>query len=143
VGQIDERGSRRRARRGSIVTEMGLLDPFRRFFHRMSESDELRYAEEIERWSDSVADTVRIKDAPLRDRVRLAGVVRRITVRPLEGHESLEALLYDGTGEVTVVWMGRRTIPGLDLGTRVVVEGLIADQRGERRLVNPSFEFVR
>jgi hypothetical protein len=122
---------------------MGLLDPFRRFFRRMSESDELRYAEEIEKWSDSVAGTVRIKDAPLRDRVRLAGVVRRITVRPLEGHESLEALLYDGTGEVTVVWMGRRTIPGLDLGTRVVVEGLIADQRGERRLVNPAFEFVR
>jgi RecG-like helicase len=122
---------------------MGLLDPFRRFFRRMSETDEHRYAEEIEKWSDSVPGTVRIEDAPLRQRVRLAGVVRRITVRPLEGHESLEALLYDGTGEVTVVWMGRRTIPGLDLGTRVVVEGLIADQRGEKRLVNPSFEFLR
>ena len=122
---------------------MGLLDPFRRFFRRMSESDEQRYAEEIERWSDSIPGTVRIRQAPLRDRVKLAGVVRRITVRPLEGHESLEALLYDGTGEVTVVWMGRRTIPGLDLGTRVVVEGLLADQRGERRVVNPAFEFLR
>ena len=120
---------------------MGVLDPFRRFFRRMSESDEQRYAEEIEKWSDSIAGTVRIREARLRERVKLAGVVRRITVRPLEGHESLEALLYDGTGEVTVVWMGRRTIPGLDLGTHVVVEGLLADQRGERRLVNPSFEF--
>jgi hypothetical protein len=27
---------------------MGLLAPFRRFFHRMTESDERRYAEEIE-----------------------------------------------------------------------------------------------
>jgi hypothetical protein len=120
---------------------MGVLDPVRRFFRRMSESDEQRYAEEIEKWSDSIPGTVRLRDASLRERVKLAGVVRRITVRPLEGHESLEALLYDGTGEVTVVWMGRRTIPGLDLGTRVVVEGLLADQRGERRLVNPSFEF--
>jgi RecG-like helicase len=122
---------------------MGLLNPFRRFFRRMAESDELRYAEEIEAWSDEIAGTVRIQDASTRSRVRLAGVVRRITVRPLEESESLEALLYDGTGEVTVVWMGRRSIPGLGLGTRVVVEGMLAEQRGERRLVNPSFEFSR
>lgn len=121
---------------------MGLLDPFRRFFRRMSESDEQRYAEEIEAWSGSVGGAVRIAEARTRDRAKLAGVVRRITVRPLEGHESLEALLYDGTGEVTVVWMGRRTIPGLGLGTRLVVDGMLAEQRGERRLVNPSFEFA-
>jgi RecG-like helicase len=122
---------------------VGLLDPFRRFFRRMAESDEQRYAEEIEEWCDAIPGTVRIEDAPTRSRVKLAGVVRRITVRPLEGSESLEALLYDGTGEVTVVWMGRRSIPGLGLGTRVVVEGMLGDQRGERRLVNPSFEFSR
>jgi RecG-like helicase len=69
-------------------------------------------------------------------------VVRRITVRPLEGHESLEAILSDGTGEVTVVWMGRRTIRGLSLGTRLVVDGLLAEQRSEKRMVNPSFEFA-
>lgn len=120
---------------------MGLLAPFRRFFQRVSESDEQRYAEEIEEWASTVPDAVRIRDAQTRDRSKLAGVVRRITVRPLEGHESLEALLYDGTGEVTVVWMGRRTIPGLGLGTKLVVDGMLAEQRGERRLVNPTFEF--
>jgi cytochrome c-type biogenesis protein CcmE len=122
---------------------MGFLDPFRRFFRRMAESDEYRYAEEIEEWCDAIPGTVRIEDASTRSRVKLAGVVRRITVRPLEDSESLEALLYDGTGEVTVVWMGRRSIPGLALGTRVVVEGMLGEQRGERRLVNPSFEFSR
>jgi len=122
---------------------MGVLDPFRRFFRRMAESDEQRYAEEVEDWSDAVPGTVRIEDASTRSRVKLAGVVRRITVRPLQGSESLEAIVYDGTGEVTVVWMGRRSIPGLGLGTRVVVEGMLAEQRGERRLVNPSFEFSR
>ena len=122
---------------------MGVLDPFRRFFNRMAESDEQRYAEEIQGWCDAVPGTVRIADAASRARVKVAGVVRRITVRPLEGHESLEALLYDGTGELTVVWMGRRSIPGLNLGTRLVVEGMVADQRGERRIVNPAFEFVK
>jgi RecG-like helicase len=121
----------------------GVLGPVRRFLHRMAESDEQRYAEELEAWSNAIPGTVRIRDAENRTKVKLAGVVRRITVRPLEGHESLEALLYDGTGEVTVVWMGRRSIQGLNLGTRLVVEGLLAEQRGGRRLVNPSFEFRR
>ncbi|MGH2634878.1 MAG: OB-fold nucleic acid binding domain-containing protein [Actinomycetota bacterium] len=120
---------------------MGLLDPFRRFFRRMAESDEQRYAEEIGAWAARIPGTTRIRDAQARSKAKLAGVVRRITVKPLEGHESLEAVLYDGTGEVTAVWMGRRSIHGLNLGTRLVVEGLVAEQRGERRLVNPLFEF--
>ncbi len=120
---------------------MGLLDPIRRFLSRMAETDEQRYADEIHEWSATVPSTVRIRDAATRSRVKLAGVVRRITVRPLEGSESLEALIDDGTGEVTVVWMGRRSIPGVNLGTRLVVEGVLGEQRSERRLVNPKFEF--
>jgi RecG-like helicase len=121
---------------------MGVLDPFRRFFRRMAESDEQRYGEEILAWAQNVPGSVRIAEAQPRSRVKLAGVVRRITVRPLEGNESLEAILFDGTGEVTVMWMGRRAIRGLSLGTRLIVEGLLAEQRSERRLVNPTFEFA-
>jgi RecG-like helicase len=108
----------------------------------MAESDEHRYAEEIAAWASNVPGAVPIRAAQPRSRVRLAGVVRRITVRPLEGHESLEALLYDGTGEVRVVWMGRRSIKGLNLGTRLIVDGLLAEHRSERRIVNPTFEFA-
>lgn len=121
---------------------MGILAPFRRFFSRVAESDEQRYAEEIEGWCSSIPGTVRIRDATPRSHLKLAGVVRRITIRPLEGNESLEALLDDGTGEVTLVWMGRRSIPGLRLGTQLVVDGVIAEQRGQLRMVNPTFEFA-
>ena len=120
---------------------MGILDPFRRFFRRMAESDEQRYAEEIEAWASQIPGTTRVGGAESRSRAKLAGVVRRITVRPLQGQESLEALLYDGTGELTVVWMGRRSIPGLTLGTRLIVEGMVGEQRSGLRIVNPSFEF--
>jgi RecG-like helicase len=120
---------------------MSILAPFRRLFSRVAESDEQRYAQEIEEWASSVPGTVRIREAAPRSHLKLAGVVRRITIRPLEGNESLEALLYDGTGEVTLVWMGRRSIPGLRLGTRLLVDGVIAEQRGELRMVNPTFEF--
>jgi len=41
-----------------------------------------------------------------------------------------------------VVWMGRRSIHGLNLGTRLIVEGMLAEQRSGRRVVNPTFEFA-
>jgi len=117
---------------------MGAL---RRFLDRLTESDEARMATEIETWSETVPGTVRIGDAPKRDKVRIAGVIKRITVFPVQDSESLEALVSDGTGEVTVVFMGRRGIGGLSLGTRVVVEGVMGVTRGSNRMINPRLEF--
>ena len=118
------------------------MGAIRRFLERLSESDESRLATEVRDWADSVPGSIRIADAHVRERVKIAGVVNRITVLPMEGNESLEALVSDGTGEVTVVFMGRRSIPGLSLGTRLVVEGALGEQRGQRRIVNPRFEFT-
>ncbi len=78
----------------------------------------------------------------MRERVKIAGVIKRITVFPMQDHEALEALVSDGTGELTVVFMGRRGIGGLSLGTRVVVEGVLGEQRGVVRLMNPRLEFT-
>jgi RecG-like helicase len=117
---------------------MGL---FRRFFDKLSESDEARHAAEIKAWSDKIPGTVRIVDASPRQRVRIAGVVKRLTVFPMEGKESLEALVSDGSGEALLVFMGRRGIQGLTLGTRVVVEGVLGDARGVPRMINPRLEF--
>lgn len=115
---------------------------FRRLLHRLTESDEERLAEEIRGWASAVPEAVPIAHVPLRRRVKVAGVVKRITVRAVEGFESLETLITDGTGELAVIWMGRRQIPGLILGTRVVVEGVVGETRAGRRMVNPSFEFA-
>jgi RecG-like helicase len=107
----------------------------------MAESDEERLREEIQAWATRVPGAVPIAEAPTRTPVTLAGVVKRITVHPEHGLEALEALLTDGTAEMSVLWMGRRSIPGLTLGTRVVVEGVIGEQKQGRRMVNPRFEF--
>jgi hypothetical protein len=119
------------------------VGPFRRWLARLNETDEERLAAETRAWADSVPGSVRIADAPLRQPVKIAGVIRRITVLPTAGAEALEALISDGSGEVTAVFMGRRGIGGLSLGRRLVVEGVIADRRGEARIVNPRLEFAR
>jgi hypothetical protein len=117
--------------------------PFRRFFERFTETDEDRLAAEVREWSESVPGAERIVDSPTRQRVRIAGAVRRITVRSGEGFDSLVALVSDGTGEVKAAWMGRRSIPGLTLGTRIILEGTIGEERGVRKMVNPRYEFAR
>jgi len=116
--------------------------PKRRFFSRLSESDERRLADELRTWADGISGSVRIEAAPPRTRVKLAGVVRRITIRPVHGFAALEVVLYDGTGEASVLWLGRRMIPGLTLGSRLVVEGTLGVERGIARVVNPTFEFL-
>jgi RecG-like helicase len=118
---------------------MGAL---RRWLDRLTESDETRLAAEVREWADSIPGTVRIAEAPTRRRVKIAGVIRRITVFPMKDNESLEALVFDGTGEVVVQFMGRRAIRGLGLGTRVVVEGTIGDRRGVSRMINPTLELA-
>ena len=117
--------------------------PFRRFFQRFTETDEERLAAEVREWSQGVPGTVRIGSCPARGQVRVAGTVRRITVRPGDGFDALEALISDGTGEVVAAWTGRRAIQGLSLGTRMILEGAIGEERGTRRMVNPRFEFAR
>ena len=116
------------------------------FFGRLSETDEERLEAEVREWTSAVPNTVRIEDAPVREQVRVAGQVRRITVWPKEGNDTeyLEALLSDGTGQINAEWLGRRSIPGLKLGTRMVVEGVMREERNRTvpTMSNPKFEFI-
>jgi hypothetical protein len=115
---------------------------FRGYLRRISETDEQRLAHELQEWAETVPSAVRIGEAKPRTRVKLAGVVRRITIRPVEGFEALEVVIYDGTGEVAAVWLGRRSIHGLVLGSRLVIEGVLGKEHDELRVVNPTFEFA-
>jgi RecG-like helicase len=116
---------------------------FGRFFQRLGRTDEERLSDEVREWADTVPDTRRIGACPSREPVRITGIVRRLTVRPMDGSVTLEALVSDGTGEMNAVWTGRPHIEGLQLGSRLVLEGVVAEQRhGRPRMVNPEFEFA-
>ncbi len=117
---------------------MGAL---RRWLERLTAKDEATLVAEIKGWADSVPGTTRIGEVPSRQRVKIAGVIRRLTVFPTQDAESLEAVVSDGTGDILVQFMGRRAIPGLRLGTRVVVEGVVGEHQGQPRMLNPHLEF--
>lgn len=118
------------------------MSRLRRFLDRLTESDQERFDQELRTWAESVPGSVRIAAVAPRTRAKIAGMVRRITVRPVEGFESLEVVLSDGTGFLTARWLGRRKIPGLALGSRLVIEGVVGLQEGHLQVVNPTFEFA-
>ena len=84
----------------------------------------------------------RIADAPDRRLVRLEGNLRMITLRPRGGVPALEAELSDGTGSVTVVWLGRRSITGVHAGRSLRVQGRIGRHGGTRTMYNPRYELL-
>jgi hypothetical protein len=118
---------------------VGWLQRLRKFF---TQSDEERLAEETREWAETVPGARPIQGCPSREPVKVAGTVGRLRLRPSDGSVTLEAVVSDGTGEVTASWMGRSHIPGLGLGTAVVLEGVVARGRDGLRMVNPRFEFA-
>ena len=57
-----------------------------------------------------------IADAPDREKVVVQGTLKTVTLRPRGGVPALEAELYDGSGSISVVWLGRRRIGGIAPG---------------------------
>ncbi len=83
-----------------------------------------------------------IAEAPDRDFVELQGQLRTVTLRPRGGVPALEADLYDGTAVLTLVWLGRRQIAGIDPGREIRVSGRIGRHEGTRVLYNPRYELL-
>lgn len=89
---------------------------------------------------DEQAGIDRIGDAADRERVRLRGTLRTVTLRPRGGVPALEAELYDGTGSITVIWLGRRQISGVVPGRSLEIQGRIGRHDGQRIMYNPRYE---
>jgi hypothetical protein len=86
------------------------------------------------------AGQVPIADVRWRQRVIVRGTVRSMRVRPwAEGVSTLEATLVDETGGVTLVFLGRKRIAGLGLGTSVEAEGMVGENRGRLVIINPVY----
>jgi hypothetical protein len=82
--------------------------------------------------------------AALTDRSRstVSGVLRTVTLRPRAGVPALEAQLFDGSGTLAVIWLGRREIAGVEPGRRITVHGLVSRVDGHSVMYNPRYELI-
>jgi hypothetical protein len=111
----------------------------RRVFRKFSESPEQIEADDLdaERVVQKCQAINGVKD---REVVTLYGELKNVSLAPRAGTPTLEASLYDGSGVVTLVWLGRRRIPGIKPGAGLVVKGRVSCQDGQRIIYNPRYE---
>lgn len=72
--------------------------------------------------------------------VSIHGVLRSVTLRPVDGVTALEVELYDGSDWVTLIWLGRRKIEGVAVGRQLTAHGRIGMRGTTRVLYNPRYE---
>lgn len=87
-----------------------------------------------------LARSVPIADVVWRRRAQVSGHVRSIRVRPWGDIATLEAVVADATGAVTVGWLGRRSLAGLALGGPLTVEGMVGAREGKLLILNPAYD---
>jgi hypothetical protein len=74
--------------------------------------------------------------------VRVAGEVRSVRIVPRAGAPALEATIQDGRSSLTAVFLGRRKILGVSPGRRILLEGVVTRDRGNRVMYNPTYTLV-
>jgi hypothetical protein len=89
-----------------------------------------------------VSGTTPISDLEVRQKARVAGRVKSVTVQPWGDSASLQVQLTDDRANLTVAFLGRRQIAGLTPGSRIVVDGTVAEIRGRKAMINPHYEFL-
>jgi hypothetical protein len=52
----------------------------------------------------------------------------------------LQAELGGGADLITVIWLGRTHIAGIEAGRALAVEGMLSQQRGRRIMYNPRYD---
>src|SRR4029450_6853989 len=86
-----------------------------RALRRITSSNAELESEELQR-NVREEGSVPIQNCEDRQRVQLTGTVSTVTINPRAGHPALEVELRDRSGAVTLVWLGRRQIPGIAWG---------------------------
>lgn len=81
-----------------------------------------------------------IADCHDREWVAVTGTLRSVTLQPRGAGHVLEADLWDGTGQVTLVWLGRHEIHGIEPGRHIVVHGRFSYPGGRPTIFNPGYE---
>lgn len=95
-----------------------------------------------ERRTSHVPGATPVAEVVPRRRAVVAGTVTALTYRPRSQTPALVARLSDGTGSLSLIFLGRRDIPGIAPGRRLVAEGMVYDDHGRPAMFNPGYRLL-
>lgn len=84
----------------------------------------------------------KIEDLVPRHPVRVGGEIHRVIIAPRHGVSTLEVVVADGTGSITAVFSGRRSIIGVEHGRAIIFEGVAVPERDRNVILNPAYTLV-
>jgi hypothetical protein len=87
-------------------------------------------------------DTTPIIQATWRRHVIVAGRVRSVRVAPMRDAPTLELILVDGTASISVIFLGRRRLAGVHVGTRMLVQGTVGVHKNRLAILNPVYRLL-
>ena len=90
-------------------------------------------------------DTDRLGGKPIaelsdRETASVCGAVRSVTLRPRVNVPALVVELYDGSRTLNLIWLGRRSIGGIEPGTYLTARGRVTYKHGIPTIFNPAYE---
>jgi hypothetical protein len=77
-----------------------------------------------------------------RKRAQVQGRVTSIKTAPRGSAPTLEVEIWDETGGVSLHFLGRREIAGLEVGSQLRAEGMVGEEEGSLVILNPSYELL-
>lgn len=113
--------------------------PLRRMLRRLVASEAELEAEDLRRESVQAGCT-RASDACRGELVTVTGRLRTVVYTPRTNLPTLEADLFDGSDSVTLVWLGRRHIAGIEPGRQLTAKGRLALRDDRKVIYNPHYE---
>jgi hypothetical protein len=90
----------------------------------------------------STDEVTPIGDARWRDQVKVQGQVRSMRVAPQRDVASLEWVVDDGTGTLLAVFLGRRELAGMGVGSRVELVGTVGIHQNRLAILNPTYRLL-
>ena len=83
-----------------------------------------------------------IAAAEWRHRAHIRGHVTTIRNPPANSTPHVDIEVWDETGGITLQFIGRREITGLDVGSTICAEGMVGETDGNLVILNPSYEII-
>jgi len=77
-----------------------------------------------------------------RKRSKVHGRVTSISTAPRGSAPMLQVEVWDETGGITLNFLGRREIAGLEVGMEMRAEGMVGEEEGQLNILNPSYELL-
>jgi hypothetical protein len=110
----------------------------RRLFRRLVASDSELDAEDLQN-ACARAGATPVARCPRGEKVTISGRLISVVYCPRTNLPTLEAELFDGSGTVTLVWLGRRRISGIEPGRSLSAEGRLAVRDDRKVMYNPVY----